>query len=102
MSMMDWVNALRVGASLSEPTVWKERSGAVVKVTAAIVLIVRMAKGMGYDVPLEQDDIDAVSGFIVTCVFLYFHYATTDKVGLLPPKPAAGAGRGGPEVRDGP
>lgn len=74
--------ALRHGASLTDPTIWKHRQNlmnALVGLLGAIVLII--------PVEVSNDDIGAIAGGIAVLgglINTYLTTATTDKIGITP------------------
>lgn len=84
-----WFTALRKGSMLADPAAWKNRAAATALLTAFLAVLLKIAKAYGYEVPLSDEDVGYIAGTIVLGVLLYFNYATSDKVGLLPSKPDA-------------
>ena len=94
---------LRHGESVLDPKLWKDRSAAVVTITALIYAILYAARAYGYELPITPEQVDLIALGVVTVVSLYFTYATSDKVGVLPAKrgPDAGVQGGGVDAEEG-
>ena len=86
------LDALRKGSMLADPALWKNRSAAIIAITAVVAVLLKILKAYGYEIPLNDEDIAAIAGTIVTLVSLYFTYSTSDKVGVFPSKPDASDG----------
>lgn len=78
-------NVLRRGSMVSDPALWKNRSGLAIALAGLIAALVQLAKAYGHELPLDEDSITAIAGGIAAAVGVWVTYATSDKVGL-PPK----------------
>jgi hypothetical protein len=74
------VASLRKGATVANPTPFKWAGLAV----AVGLVVLKVAQASGYW--LEIDD-EIVIELVMATLVLWAHVATTDKIGLLPPKP---------------
>jgi hypothetical protein len=87
--LLAFIDLFRKGSAVADPQAWKERSAATIAVAGVIAALVQIAKLYGFELPLDQDAILAVAGGVATVVGLFVTYATSAKVGVLPPKPEA-------------
>lgn len=78
-------DVLRRGAAVSDPALWKNRSGLAIALAGLIAALVQLAKAYGHELPLDEDGITAIAGGLSVVIGLFVTYATSDKVGL-PPK----------------
>lgn len=83
-----WLDVLRVGHMVTDPTTWKTRVGLTMFLSLVIGIVAQIAKGRGYAFAeyLDQDTITAIAGGVASAVGLWGTYATSDKVGVLPPR----------------
>lgn len=77
---------LRFGEQLSNPATWKNASAATMVVTAVLWALVNVFKVFQLPFDVTPEQVDQAAVVIVTVVGLYFNYATSAKVGLLPAK----------------
>ena len=93
-----FLEVFRRGAAVSDPALWKNRSGLAIALAGLIAALVQLAKAYGHELPLDEDSILALAGGLATLVGLFVTYATSDKVGVLPPKrgPVDGADAAAP------
>lgn len=78
---------LRAGRELKNAAAWKN----VQALANFLSLLVALAVALGVNLPVTDDVVYAVAGMIAAAANIYFTYATSPKVGLLPapePKPA--------------
>jgi hypothetical protein len=90
-------NAMRIGAELNDPALWKNRQQFGNKLGLLILALLGVGKALGYDITqyVDQDTALIFGGFIATVWNIVLTYATTKKIGLgVPPEPA-------PTVQDG-
>lgn len=85
--ILDFFDLFRKGAAVSEPALWKNRSALTLALTALILTGCRVAGGFGYVLPITETDAASIATAIAVVVGLFSTYATSDKVGLLHPKP---------------
>lgn len=83
--LISFIDVLRRGAAVSDPALWKNRSGLAIALAGLIAALVQLAKAYGHELPLDEDSITAIAGGLAAAVGLWVTYATSDKVGL-PPK----------------
>lgn len=88
-----FIDLFRKGSAVADPQVWKERSAATIALAGLIAALVQIAKMYGVELPLDHDAILALAGGLATVVGLFCTYATSGKVGVLPPKPDADPSR---------
>jgi len=85
--LLDLLDLLRKGSAVTDPKLWKDRAALTLALTGLIVVIVKVAKGFGYDLPINETDASSIAAGFAVLVGLFSTYATSDKVGLLHPKP---------------
>lgn len=85
--LLDLLDLFRKGAAVSEPALWKNRSALTLALTALILTGCKVAKGYGYEIPISETDAASIAAGVAIVVGLFSTYLTSDKVGLLPPKP---------------
>jgi len=85
--LLDLLDLLRKGSAVTDPKLWKDRAALTLALTGLIVVIVKVAKGFGYDLPINETDAGSIAAGFAVLVGLFSTYATSDKVGLLHPKP---------------
>lgn len=95
------IDVFRKGSAVADPALWKNRSAAVIAIAALIMAAVEAAKAYGYDLPIDSETALLLAGGIAAAVGLLGNFATSDKVGLLPAKPAP-ADPAQDDVRGGP
>jgi len=81
------LDLLRKGSAVTDPKLWKDRAALTLALTGLIVVIVKVAKGFGYDLPINETDAGSIAAGFAVLIGLFSTYATSDKVGLLPAKP---------------
>ena len=92
--ILDFLDLFRKGAAVTEQALWKNRSAMTLALTALILTGCRVAKGYGYEIPISETDAASIAAGVAVVVGLFSTYATSDKVGLLPPKPVQPDGQG--------
>lgn len=85
--LLDLLDLLRKGSAVTDPALWKNRSALTLALTGLILVIVKVAKGYGYDLPIGETEAASLAAGVAVLVGLFSTYATSDKVGLLPAKP---------------
>lgn len=86
--LLAFIDLFRRGSVVADPALWKNRSAATIALAGLIAALVQIARLYGYELPLDEDAILAIAGGIATVVGLFVTYGTSDKVGVLPAKPA--------------
>lgn len=84
--LLDLLDLLRKGSAVTDPALWKNRSALTLALTGLILVIVKVAKGYGYDLPIGETEAASLAAGVAVLVGLFSTYATSDKVGLLPAK----------------
>jgi hypothetical protein len=100
------ITAMRKGRQLANVETWKNRTVAVNAVAALAGAILGIANALGYPIPLDAEQVDALAVVLVTAVGLFNGWstlATSAKVGV-PDRhpPAAGPGNSDPRRPYGP
>jgi hypothetical protein len=90
--LLAFFDLFRKGSEVADPALWKNRSALVIALAAVIVAAAQVAKGYGYDFGIDNDTASAIAGGIAAVAGLLGNFATSRKVGLLPPKPGADDG----------
>lgn len=83
--LTDFFNAFRKGQELANPETWKNRTILLNALVALIAALGAIAKGFGYDVPVDSE---AIGGGVVGVFALIngvMQIVTSKRVGL-PPK----------------
>ena len=99
--LLDLLDLFRKGAAVSDPKLWKDRTALTLALTGLILVIVKVAGGMGYAIPIGETEAASLAAGVAVVVGLFSTYATSDKVGILPPKSVQPDG-GSDVVRAGP
>jgi hypothetical protein len=100
MLLADILQAFRKGRQVASPATWKNRALAINTLTALLVALAAVAKGLGYDLLLDPDTLEMAAGGIVALAAIgnsVVHVVSTTKIGLQPGPGApdgAGADRG--------
>jgi len=98
------LDALRKSTSVADPMTWKNRSAAIAAVSLLITALAQVALEYGYDLSFINEEMARdFAAAVFALVSVWSHYATSNKVGLLPPKrdvdgnvlPEAGGASGG-------
>ena len=95
MNVGNAITALRAGWILKDPETWKNRQNAVNALTGLIAVVVAIAKGFGYDIPVTDEILGAAAAGVWAIVSMFNVWgttATTAKVGLRAKDGGAGVG----------
>ena len=84
--LIDLLDLLRKGSAVTDPALWKNRSALTLALTGLILVVVKVAKGYGYDLPIGETEAASLAAGVAVLVGLFSTFATSDKVGLLPAK----------------
>ena len=84
--ILDFLDLFRKGAAVSDPKLWKDRTALTLALTGVILAIVKVAGGLGYAIPISETEAATLAAAVAIAVGLFGNYATSAKVGLLPPK----------------
>lgn len=86
MMIFSLLDVFRKGESLKDPKTWKNRA-ILSQVLAAVFLgLMQVAKAQGVELPFSEADATTVAAAFAIIVGIVSHYATSEKVGILPPK----------------
>ena len=85
--LLAFLDLFRKGSAVSDPAVWKNRSALTLALTALILTGCRTAREFGYDIPISETDAATIAAGVAVVVGLLSTYITSEKVGILPPKP---------------
>lgn len=86
--LLSLLDVLRKGNAVADPKLWKDRAALAIALSALITAAAHLGKALGYDLGIDTETADRIAGGIAAAAGLFSHYATSDKTGLLPPKPA--------------
>ncbi len=78
-------NVLRKGGVVADPKLWKDRTALTLALSGLFLALARAAAAMGHPIPLTEADAGALATAVAVVVGLLGNYATSDKVGVLPP-----------------
>jgi len=85
MTIGNLFTALRQGYILKNPETWKNRTVAVNALMALLGVVLAVAKGAGYDIPVSDEVLGAVAAGIWGVVGMFNSWstvATTAKIGV--------------------
>ena len=84
--MLDKIQGLwslmQAGKAVADPTLWNTRQVKTTMLVAVLMAVVQLAKGFGYELPVDADTATAVAGGIIAAVNVVLTVSTSDKVGL--------------------
>jgi len=89
MKLLAFLDLFRKGSAVADPATWKNRTALTLALTGLLVALNKLAVSYGYDFGLSDMDVGSVAAAVAVVVGLFGNYATSDKVGVLPPKPEA-------------
>lgn len=82
-----FLEVLRKGVAVADPTLWKTVSNVtLVAVAGLLVALVKLAKVYGYEIPIDDETAMGLATGIVAAIGVYFNFATSKTVGILPTK----------------
>lgn len=97
--LMAYFDVLRVGSQVADPVAWKKRQINGTIVAALILALVKLARGYGYEIPVDQETANVIGLAVIAVVNIVLTLATSQKVGCLsaacPADDAPAAGDGG-------
>jgi hypothetical protein len=80
------LDLLRKGESLTNAATWKNVSTLTMVLSGMFVAIVQYLAAQGIQLPFGEAEATTVASAIAIVVGVFLNYATSDKVGILPPK----------------
>lgn len=88
LKLFSFLSVLRKGEALADPATWKNRSNLTMVLTGVFIALMEYMKAHHPDVqlPFEAADAQIVAGAIGLAVGVFFNYATSRTIGVLPPK----------------
>ena len=92
-----FLDLFRKGSMVADPKVWKDRAALTMSIAGVIMAAVAVARMYGYEFPIDDEAAFAIAGGIAVVIGVFSTYATSTKVGILPPKRDSSDG-----VQDGP
>ena len=81
----DFFTAFNQGKRLADSSTWKNRAAATSALALTIGAILAIAKGFGYDIPVDSDTVQAIAGGIAASVIAFngiVQIITSKSVGL--------------------
>lgn len=92
----------KAGGVVANPAAWKKRQVSVNQVGALLCALAALAKGLGYDLKIDDATLMGVAGGVFAVVNWVFTVVTTDKIGAMggvhePERSAEVAGPSGDE-----
>lgn len=96
------VDLFRQGHALADPALWKKRQVAATLLIPVLAALAHVLAAFNVGSPLNDAQINALAGGLVVAINFVLTFATTDKIGLLPPSSDAPdlRGRGEPAGGD--
>ena len=90
--LLAFLDLFRKGSMVADPKLWKDRAALTMALAGVLMAAIQIAKAYGYEIPIDEDAATALAGGIAVLVGVLSTYTTSDKVGVLPPKPESGDG----------
>ena len=86
--MLDKIKGLwalmQAGKAVADPALWKTRQITVTMLVAVLMAVVQLAKGFGYELPIDENTATALAGGVLAIVNVVLTLSTSDKVGFKP------------------
>jgi len=79
-------NLLRKGEEVANAEAWKNGTIKVSALTAFLVAAVKLTKGTAYEIPLDEQSVEAFAAAVLTIASTVMHIITSKKAGILPAK----------------
>jgi hypothetical protein len=93
-NLFSLIDVFRKGSAVAD-VVRAKNWGALGGVLSVLLFsLSQAAKAFGFDIGLTTEQADAIAFGIATAAGVFTTYATSDKVGILPPKPETPAAAG--------
>lgn len=90
--LTSFFDLLRKGGIVANPELWKHGGAALQSALAALIVsLVSTGKAFGYELPVTPEVAGSIAGGVAALVGVFVTYVTSDKVGILPAKPAPAA-----------
>lgn len=81
----------QAGKSVANPKAWKMHQVSITMLAGLFIAIVQLAKAFGYEVPVDNETVTAISGGIIAAANVVITIVSSDKIGLpsaQPPVPS--------------
>jgi len=75
-------NLMQAGKAVADPALWKSRQITVTALVAVLMAVVQLAKGFGYELPVDENTATAIAGGVLAVVNVVLTITTSDKVGF--------------------
>ena len=83
------ISVLQSGDIIEHPTKWKNVQNLTNAIVGILSVIISVLKGLGYHIPISNDQIIVVAGGIASVMFglnILLTTVSSEKVGILPKK----------------
>lgn len=77
-------NLMQAGKAVADPALWKTRQITVTMIVAVLMALVQLAKGFGYELPIDENTATAIAGGLLAIVNVVLTLSTSEKVGFKP------------------
>lgn len=77
----------RKGEAVADPVRWKKRQIKANEIGILLAAAAHVAELCGFPLPFSATDFDTIGGAILLLANWMLTYTTSEKVGILPPKP---------------
>jgi hypothetical protein len=85
---MSFFAVLRKGSELADSGKWKQHQVTTNMLGGFFLALIQLMKGLGYDLPVDENTAMAVGGGVIALVNVYLTAATSKRAGVLPAKAA--------------
>lgn len=82
------LDLFRKGSRVADVELWKSRQISSTMIAVFIIAGVKVANLFGVNLPIDEDAATAIAAGIIAIVNVVLTYITTNKIGILPSKPA--------------
>lgn len=82
------LDLFRKGSRVADVELWKSRQVSSTMIAVFIIAGVKVANLFGINLPMDEDAATAIAAGIIAIVNVVLTYITTNKIGILPTKPA--------------
>lgn len=77
-------NLMQAGKAVADPALWKSRQITVTMLVAVLMAVVQLAKGFGYELPIDENTATAIAGGFLAVINVVLTLSTSDKIGFKP------------------
>lgn len=79
-----FLELFRKGSAVADPKLWRDRAALTIALSAFLLALNAVANWYGYNLGLQESDINTIAATIGIVVGLFSHYATHEEHGILP------------------